>query len=297
MRRLLRQSLRKLLLAKRSFDRVTQTQGNETSLSYDRDILLDKISKLENAIESLVNPYVDHAKEITLSNSGYCTCCDSRVQFRAYSSWFRDNYVCSSCGSIPRERALMYAIDTFYPDWKSFQIHESSPVNRGASAKLKRGCPGYMATQYFPDTECGRVIDGFRNENLENQTLADEAFDLVVTQDVFEHLFAPDKAFREIARTLRTGGALVATVPLVNKNRKSEQWAKLVDNRVVFLGKPDYHGNPVDPEGSPVTYRWGYDICERIYSSSGLIPMVFYVESYPLGIKAELIDVLVCRKV
>ena len=34
-----------------------------------------------------------------------------------------------------------------------------------------------------------------------------------------EHIFDPSKAFSEIARTLKTGGAHIFTVPLINKNK------------------------------------------------------------------------------
>ncbi|WP_161851799.1 class I SAM-dependent methyltransferase [Bradyrhizobium sp. CCBAU 051011] len=33
-----------------------------------------------------------------------------------------------------------------------------------------------------------------RNENVEEQKFEDCSFDLMVTQDVFEHIFHPDKA-------------------------------------------------------------------------------------------------------
>ncbi|MDR0583764.1 MAG: class I SAM-dependent methyltransferase [Treponema sp.] len=44
---------------------------------------------------------------------------------------------------------------------------------------------------------------GYRNENLEEQTFSDEMFELIITQDVFEHVYNPEKAFSEIARTLK----------------------------------------------------------------------------------------------
>jgi methionine biosynthesis protein MetW len=43
----------------------------------------------------------------------------------------------------------------------------------------------------------------------------DEAYDVVVCIEVFEHLFEPQRAAREILRVLRPGGHLVAQVPNV----------------------------------------------------------------------------------
>ena len=55
--------------------------------------------------------------------------------------------------------------------------------------------------------------DGQRSENLEALTFPDESFDLIIPQDVFEHVLRPAKAFAEIARTLKPGGVHVYTVP------------------------------------------------------------------------------------
>ena len=175
-------------------------------------------------------------------NDGYCVCCDKNVKFIATNSWYRDNYICSNCKSIPRERALMYLIEKFYPNYNLLDIHESSPCKRGASLKLQNKCPNYIASQYYGESDKGKIINGYRNENLESQTFKDESFDLVITQDVMEHIFNPQSAFREIARTLKPGGAHIFTVPLINKERTTECWAKLDDNNnIIFFSKISYY--------------------------------------------------------
>lgn len=234
---------------------------------------------------------------MTFENYGYCYCCDKVTRFVATNDWFRDHYKCSSCGSIPRERALMCCVEKFFPRWRECDIHESSPILRGASAKLKAHAKKYYATQYFPGVAPGTTHEGFRCEDLEFLTFEDNSIDLHITQDVMEHIFYPDRAFREIARTLRQGGMHIFTVPLVNKNKPTEECARLdPEGNIIYLRDPEYHGNPVSEKGSLVTRKWGYDICDYIFKSSGLFTKIVYIDALEYGIRAEFIEVLISQK-
>ena len=138
-----------------------------------------------------------------LAESGYCYCCEAETDFVSFNPWLRDNFKCSNCGSIPRERALMKVVNDRFPNWKNMAIHESSPGRRGASALLKKSCGNYTASQFYPNLELGAKKDEFVNIDLENQSFEDKRFDIVITQDVMEHVYNPEKAFKEIARTLK----------------------------------------------------------------------------------------------
>ena len=192
----------------------------------------------------------------------------------------------------------MAAIEMFYPEWRSLMVHESSPCGRGVSVKLKEECPGYVASQYYEDFSRGSVHpQGFRCEDLENLTFSSRSFDLVITQDVMEHVLNPTRAFAEIARTLKPGGAHISTVPLVNRAQPSQARAKRdSDGSIVYLQPPEYHENPVSSEGSLVSTYWGYDICEFIFKTSGLYTTMVYIDDISKGIRAELIEVLVSKK-
>jgi SAM-dependent methyltransferase len=115
--------------------------------------------------------------------------------------------------------------------------------------------PGYLSSQYYPNVPARESVNGVRCENLEklsfddHRTFSSISFDLAA-------------AFREIARTLRPGGAHVFTTPLENKEAATEICARRTpDGQVVQLIEPaQYHGNPVSSEGSLLTVRWGYDI-------------------------------------
>ncbi len=203
---------------------------------------------------------MDSSQPVTASWKGHCPICEQDTIFEARNAWFRDHLICQSCpgGSIPRERALMQVLRELAPGWERQSIHECSPGARGASVILARHCVDYIPSQFYPDAPRGSLRDGVRCEDLEQQTFADESFDLVITQDVMEHIFHPDRAYREIWRTLKPGGLYLHTTPIYKDRVTSERRASIGgDGKVVHLAEPEYHGNPVDPKGSLVTFHYG----------------------------------------
>ena len=193
----------------------------------------------------------------SFENRGFCPICESNVKFVAKSEWFRDFYLCGNCGSIPRERALMEVIKHHFPNWREATVHESSPGVRGTSARLKKECREYIPSQFFLDRRPGEMVKGVRCENLEALTFADESIDLHVTQDVMEHVFHPDRAFAEIARTLRPGGMHICTVPLVNKWSPTRRRASIDEaGHITHHLEESYHGNPIgDGKSLPALRR------------------------------------------
>lgn len=236
---------------------------------------------------------------MVFKHKGTCDICETNVTFTSESEWFRDYLLCSGCKSIPRERALMRTIKQFFPNFADLVIHESSPIGRGVSTRLARECRHYTFSHYFPDTALGET-DGrthARCENLEHLTFPDATFDLLITQDVMEHVFDPEAAFREIGRVLKLGGAHIFTVPLVNKTARTRRRARReTSGKIIYIQEPEYHGNPVDPDGSLVTMDWGYDIASLITSTVGMPTIIIQMDDLDSGIRAEYIDVVVSLK-
>jgi SAM-dependent methyltransferase len=228
---------------------------------------------------------------------GYCPVCERDVLFAASSDkvmppqfegqWFRGALRCSFCKSPPRERAIARTLDEARPNWRDLRIHESSPGGWAFSAKLRRECRGYVPTQYDPSFPFGEMHPSgrWRNENLEAQTFDSEAFDVVVTQDVFEHVFHPDRAIAEIARTLRPGGLCLMTVPAVRRWGPSERRAALDGGTVRHILPEQYHGNPVGDGRSLVTVDWGHDIGPYLSAHSGMSFAVLILDDMRFGIR------------
>jgi len=227
-------------------------------------------------------------------NFGSCPVCSSMTIFVEFDDWLRDHYLCIRCRSIPRNRALIQVLTRHFPEYRSYSIHESSPSGP-ASEKIARDCSGYVPTQFFADTPYGAFKDGVRCENLECMTFPDNTFDLVITQDVLEHVMHPDKAFADISRTLKPGGAHLFTVPLYPR-KESLIRAVETGGVIQYLETPEYHGNPVDEKGALVFREWGEDIVDFIRFSSGMTSSVCKMKDRKFGIDGEFMEVLISTK-
>jgi SAM-dependent methyltransferase len=193
----------------------------------------------------------------------------------------------------------MAAIEMFYPQWRMLSVHESSPAQAGASLRLKRDCIDYTASFYDPNVPLGskHPEHGYQCENLEHLTFPEASFDLFLSQDVFEHVFHPDRAIKEISRVLKVGGAYIMTVPIKMKSFASQRRAGLNSHgEIVYLKEPQYHGNPIDERGSLVTIDWGYDILQFLSYHSSLQCTMIYIDDPSRGIRAEFIEVILCSK-
>jgi hypothetical protein len=256
------------------------------------------IKKLKSFIKiKIKQQYEKRIGTFFFKQKGFCPCCEQEILFVAHNPWLRDHFKCVNCKSIPRERALMKTIEDLYPNWKNLTIHESSPGNRGHSKKLNEQGEKYTASQFFVNEPLGTIVGNYQNEDLEQMTFADESFDIFVTSDVMEHIYNPEKAFKEIHRVLKPGGAHIFSVPLINKHKKTQRWAnKGKDGEPEFLFEPEWHGNPIDKKGSPVTMHWSFDIVDFIKKETEADCWIEYIDDLEFGIRAEYIEIVVQKK-
>ena len=231
------------------------------------------------------------------SNRGFCPICNQKTIFIEYGSWLRDKYKCIRCNSIPRHRALINTIQLFVPKYREILIHESSPGSSSPSSNyLKKECQNYSCSHYFPEVPLGEIHQGFRCENIESLTFSDASFNLFITQDVFEHVLHPDKAFKEIARVLKPGGMHIFTMPWYPELKHSRQRAAIKDGEIMYLEEAVYHGNPISNQGSLVTYDWGADFVDYVYKHSGMSTTIYlHIDRY-LGLDARYLEVFISKK-
>lgn len=229
------------------------------------------------------------------SNRGHCSVCDQDTTFIEFSGWKRDDYLCSICHCIPRNRALVNALNIFRPGWESLSLHESSP-SEPLSYFLKSRCKKYTSSHFFQGVKPGKYHGNHRSEDLTKMTFPKNSFDLFLTSDVFEHVVNPEKAFKEIARVLKPGGLHIFTIPWNGRLVHTERRATVSRGVVKHLKPPEYHGNPINEEGSLVVTDWGCDIGDIIYKSSRMLTTIYVERSAGLGLDGEYLEVFVTRK-
>jgi SAM-dependent methyltransferase len=226
---------------------------------------------------------------------GYCPCCEQNTWFIAEQSWFRDHYLCQHCKSIPRFRAIINRIKEFVPHISQKSVYESAPGG-ASSAWLQKNSGSYVASHYWPDLPLGSLKNGHFCQNLEKVTFDNSSFDLVVTQDVFEHIFHPDNAFKEISRILKPGGYHVFTVPYYRGTLTSRRARVNKIGVVEHIKDAVFHGNPISESGSLVTFDWGEDIVDLIYKWTGMTTTIYIEKNEHYGIEGEFLEVFIAKK-
>lgn len=144
---------------------------------------------------------------------------------------------------------------------------------------LSRTCADFHFSEYFPGHKSGEWINGIRNEDAVHLSFESESFDIITSNQVFEHIFEDIKAYRECWRTLKPGGSLIFTVPTHNTT-STEQVAQLTDGRIKWLSTPEFHSSRLTgPNSVPVFWRFSVnDIAQRVsgagFSSVSVINVV-----------------------
>jgi hypothetical protein len=104
---------------------------------------------------------------------------------------------------------------------------------------------------------------------------------------VLEHVPDLDAALRDTARVLKSQGRFIATFPFDWGNETTLTRAMLVDGEVKHLLPPEYHGNPMDPEGGSLVFQIpGWDILARCRNAGFRSAWVSFYSSGLAGITA-----------
>ena len=250
-------------------------------------------------IQDLIKSFTSNGKNTNstkISNSGaalfkqqfgYCPCCESFTEFRSEQTWLRDHYLCSKCGSLPRERALVHVLNEVCSDWKEKTIHEASPTH----THLHRLAKNYSFSQYYPGHEFGTFVNNVMNQNLENLTFDSCSFSIFISIDVLEHVFSPKSAINEMLRVVKPNGIVIFTAPRFNIPKSIQRAERTEDGNILYLEDEEYHASSGGESRALVTWSYGHDFELLVEEWCGLQCHSFNEEISFKGINGEFLDV------
>lgn len=188
----------------------------------------------------------------TVRNNMYCPFCQSSSRKRHVAKLLIDKF-------IPNTSSLAEISSKHLNDLDKFNIYNTD-INDAFSQVLQFGT-SYYCSSYIPNIQIGTEIrEQVFCQNLEQLTFADEKFDVVITEDVFEHIRDYQKAFQEVYRVLKTGGYHIFTVPCFF-DKPTLTRVDTSGTEDIYLLPPEYHGDKI--RGKILAYRtFGIDIFE-----------------------------------
>jgi ubiquinone/menaquinone biosynthesis C-methylase UbiE len=118
---------------------------------------------------------------------------------------------------------------------------------------------------------------------VQSLSFPDNYFDVILSNDVFEHISEPQREFQESARVLKKGGLLIFTIPFHRTYNNSLARAILEKNgSLTHLLPEQYHGNPLSEKGSLVFTDFGWDVLDNIKNTgfSEAHVNIYYSKNY-----------------
>lgn len=209
---------------------------------------------------------------------GWCEVCERASAFHVDKLWggrareeafwepnWRERGLCVACQLNTRQRVIAARtrdlVRSRAPSVADVYLTEQvTPMYQWLTRSVPNG--RFVGSEYLgPSAQPGSVDGaGIRHEDVERLSFAAASFDLVVSNDVLEHVDDPARALAEIGRVLRPGGVLLLTVPFHTGMENSVRRAKVTEGGLVHYLPEVYHGNPVSDDGSLVFTDFGWDL-------------------------------------
>ncbi|MDY6902026.1 MAG: class I SAM-dependent methyltransferase, partial [Cyanobacteriota bacterium] len=223
---------------------------------------------------------VSRAATLAIKNLGYhqvgkCNICGKSTIFICIDATaVRNNMYCPFCQSSSRKRHVAkLLINKVIPNISSL-VEISSKNNFDNLNKLNiynadvkdafsqvfhSSGISYYCSSYIPNIQIGTEIrEQVFCQNLEKLTFSSGKFDVVITEDVFEHIRDYQKAFQEVHRVLKIGGYHIFTIPCFF-DKPTLIRVDTSGKEDIHLLPPEYHGDKI--RGKILAYRtFGIDI-------------------------------------
>ncbi len=224
-----------------------------------------------------VNHIISKHKHANYSLRGYCAACNCLSNFLVDMNWggrivngeyvpnFRERLVCQFCNLNNRQRLGIAIIKNIVSDNK-LKIYFMEQVTDyfNFAKKILNKCD-IVGSEYISDSlKSGTIQNNIRHEDCESLSFRDNSFDLIVSNDVFEHIPNFKKSFSECYRVLKKDGEFLFTIPFNANYKESKIRASIDEGRLVHFQEPEFHGNPMSEKGSLVFTDFGWDVLKSL---------------------------------
>lgn len=243
--------------------------------SFDQAIESDAVAEVRDAESRITRSYRGGPHVV----AGLCGACQRFVDLqvdmlfggcrdrdeRFVPNW-RERLVCPNCGLNNRQRLvatlLVKRLDFSVGTKRVYVMERVTPFFQWLEDRHSRH--DLIGSEYLGHRhESGTTIRGVRHEDIMHSSLETHSVDLIVSNDVFEHVPDPRKAFCECARMLKSGGKMLATIPFAESDKTIFR-ARLGEAGVDHLEPPQRHGNPLSDKGSLVFAEFGWDCLDML---------------------------------
>lgn len=192
-------------------------------------------------------------------------------------------------GLLSRNRAVLKILERTYGSLEALkqqQIYLVEAISGFASWMRRRvGDQGLICSEFLEESEI--PVSGIPHQDLCELSFSDQTFDLVLCNELFEHVRDLDQAFSEIHRVLKAEGRLIATCPLAFGQRDSILKARLNQEtgEPDVIGEPEHHGDPVRPDHGSLVYRIpGWEILDQLQRAGFKMTAIHHICSWRHGI-------------
>lgn len=192
-------------------------------------------------------------------------------------------------GLLSRNRAVLVVLEQLYGSLEQLRQLDIYLVEAltGFALWLRRqlGEQRLLCSEFLEEAE--QSFTDIPHQDLCALTFADVSFDLVLCNELFEHVRHLELAFREIARVLRPGGRLVATCPLAFGQQQAIEKVRLNPStgELELLSEQEFHGDPVRPRSGSLVYRIpGWELLEQLRAAGFADARMHHITSWKHGV-------------
>lgn len=229
--------------------------------------------------EELLNQLAWDTPEKRFICRGYCAVCGKDVimyykgvqreqeKKEERRSELRENFYCPICNATARWRYVISKVRRIYNKGMKVYMYEyNSPAYLAASNFVSND--DLIGSEYFgSDYKSGEYVNGVLHEDAANLSFENESIDIILSLDVFEHIYFYKEAFEEIYRVLKPNGKLILTIPMNPENEFTKDRAKIENGETTFIESPIYHGGANHTDFGVLVYTdFGWDIISIIKS-------------------------------